>query len=106
MGRRPAEDGPKGATENDVGTARAGCPYSPECVEKLFENSWTGSDRVFLVTQSADKGASRPVLKTHRTSEWSPFGFSKQFRKGNSANFALRGFSEVCKNHSKNTQFG
>src|SRR5215211_7547051 len=57
-------------------------------VERSFrnclENSWTSLDRVFLVSQSGDKGALQPVFPTHRTSEWSPSGFSKQFRKGNS----------------------
>src|SRR5215210_4797882 len=55
-----------------------------------LENSWTGLDRVFLVSQSRDKGALQPVFPTHRTSEWSPFGFSKQFRKGYSAKFGYR----------------
>jgi hypothetical protein len=44
-----------------------------------LENSWMSLDRVFLVSQSGDKGALQPVFPTHRTSEWSPFRFSKQF---------------------------
>jgi hypothetical protein len=34
---------------------------------------------VFLVAPSSDKSASRPVLPTHESPEWSSFGFSKQF---------------------------
>jgi uncharacterized protein YjbI with pentapeptide repeats len=36
-----------------------------------LENSWTSLDRVFLVSQSGDKGALQPVFPTHKTSEWS-----------------------------------
>jgi hypothetical protein len=36
---------------------------------------------VFLVSQSGHKRASQPVFPTHGTSEWSTFGFSKQFQK-------------------------
>src|SRR5215210_5512959 len=57
-------------------------------IRNCLENSWTSLDRVFLVSQSGDKGALQPVFPTHRTSEWSPSGFSKQFRKVNSAKFA------------------
>ena len=34
-------------------------------------NSWRGVDRVFLVAQSGHKGASRPVLSTRGSPEWS-----------------------------------
>ncbi len=51
---------------------------------------------MFLVAPSGDKGASRPLFLTHGTSERSSFGFSKQFRKGNSAKFACRGYSELA----------
>jgi hypothetical protein len=44
-----------------------------------LENSWRGLDRVFLVAQSEDKGASGSLLLTHGTSAWGPFGFPKQF---------------------------
>ena len=36
-----------------------------------MENSWTSLDRVFLVSQSGDKGASEPIFPTHKTSKWS-----------------------------------
>ena len=38
-----------------------------------------GLDRVFLVPQSDNKGASRLVLPTRGIPEWCPFGFTKQF---------------------------
>jgi hypothetical protein len=58
-------------------------------------NSWMGLDRVFWVAQSDSKGASSPILPTPGTLKWSPFGFSKQFRKVNSPKFAGTEFSEV-----------
>ena len=46
--------------------------------ETVWKIGGTGLDGVLLVAQSADKGASCLVFATHGTSEWSPFGFSKQ----------------------------
>ncbi len=37
-----------------------------------MENSWTGLDRVFLLTQSGNKGAARLVLLTRGTPKWKP----------------------------------
>ena len=42
---------------------------------------------MLLVSQSGDKGASRPVLLTRGTLKWSSFGFTKQFQKACSAKF-------------------
>jgi hypothetical protein len=58
---------------------RAYANFVERSFRNCLENSWTGLDRVFLVSQSEDKGASETVFPTHRTSEWSPFGFSKRF---------------------------
>jgi hypothetical protein len=54
-----------------------------------LENSWTGLDGVLLVAQSGDKGASRPLFLTHGTTQWSPFGFSKQSLRVNSQKFGV-----------------
>jgi hypothetical protein len=64
-------------SQNCVNTKFAESPF-----RNCLENSWRGPDRVFLVPQSGDKGASRPVFQTYETSEWSPSGFSKQFLHG------------------------
>ena len=37
----------------------------PSAWRNCLVNSWTGLDRVFLVSQSSDKGASQPVFSIH-----------------------------------------
>jgi hypothetical protein len=54
-------------------------PLFGRFLRNCLENSWTGLDRVVLVAQSEDKGASGSLLLTHGTSAWGPFGFSTQF---------------------------
>jgi hypothetical protein len=55
-----------------------------------------GVDRVFLIAQSGDKGASRSRFLTHGTPEWSLFGFTKQFLDGKFCELRLWwAFSEV-----------
>ncbi len=54
---------------------------------------------------NSDKGAFRPVLETHRTSEWSPFGFINSFGREVLRSSALGGSPKSAKIFSYLTQF-
>jgi hypothetical protein len=56
--------------------------------ETVWQLTWRALNREFLVAQSTDRDASRPVLLTRGIPQLSPFYFTKRFSEG--------GFSEVC----------
>jgi hypothetical protein len=66
----------------------------PNAWRNCLVNSWTGLDRVFLVSQSGDKDASQSVFSDPWNLRVESSGFSKQFRKGCSGKF-MRGLRNL-----------
>src|SRR4028119_995851 len=62
---------------------------SPECVERLFENSWRASRAYVLVSQGGQMGLLHPLLATRGAPIWSLPSIFEQSRKRRSRQFAL-----------------